>query len=155
MAHWIAVVNRAQARIFKDGSEFLLVDQLDYELGREKNRAMTTDKPGLSRAKQAGRSGTHALDGEKNPHEGAAIQFAKIVAGYLEKKFASALSQTRLTIASEPRMTGYLRDAMSESSRKKARWLCKDLAYFSDNEIKRYLQERRNLTSFINFDETR
>ena len=41
---WIVVVNRTQARIYQK-KPFVLIQRLENEIGREKNRAMTSDKP--------------------------------------------------------------------------------------------------------------
>src|SRR6185437_13183338 len=81
---WIVVADRIEARIYRE-KPFELVERVTNDLGREKNRALMTDKPGWSRSKLAQPSSTHSLTGEKNPHEEAAVQFARQLCRFLEQ----------------------------------------------------------------------
>jgi protein required for attachment to host cells len=115
---WIVVVTRTGARVFKS-PEFEVITTLLNPLGREKNRAMTTDKPGLA---------------EKNPHEDAAVGFAKRIARYLHVKN----SQNRfdeLVIAAEPKMLGRLKAELDKTVAAKVRWWAKDLGKIPDADI--------------------
>src|ERR1700757_1598785 len=83
---WIAIVNRTGAQLYSEKT-FRLVGELKNSLGREKNRAMTDDRPGLARSRFIAGS-THSMTGEKNPHEDAAVAFARRVASFLRKQFS-------------------------------------------------------------------
>lgn len=129
---WIVVVNRIQARIFQE-HPFVLVETLENELGRERNRFLRKDRPGLSRGKPSCRSSTYSLTGEKDPHEDAAIQFARTLGQHLKRAFQAHRIE-ELTIVAEPRMMGYLRDSLGKLE-EKTKWIGKDLCHLNTHEI--------------------
>ncbi|MGZ3722314.1 MAG: host attachment protein [Bdellovibrionales bacterium] len=132
-AKWIVVADRTKARIFKE-KPFTNIKTLKNDLGREKNRAMTTDKPGWSRSKFSQPSSTHALTGEKSPHEDAAVQFARTLCRYLEHE-SQEHSFDGLLIAAEAKMMGRIRDSLPKHLSEKADWLKKDFGHLSEHEI--------------------
>lgn len=132
-AKWIVIADRTKARIFTE-KPFASLQILRNELGREKNRAMTTDKPGWSRSKFSQPSSTHALTGERNPHEDAAVQFAKRLCRYLEHE--SQLHRFKdLLIVAEPKMLGRIRESFPEHLAARTEWLKKDFGHRSAYEI--------------------
>jgi ribosomal subunit interface protein len=139
---WIVIVERARARLFKT-RPFRLMHLFDNELGRERNRALMRDKPGAGKA--APRSNTRVVDGMRNPHDDVAIQFARRLAGDLEKRFpALTLAAGEMLISCEPRMMGFLREEMTPAMRAKVDWRDKDLGYFSDDQIRRMFHGRKD-----------
>lgn len=130
---WIVTVDRAEARIFK-AKPFVRIQTLKNDLGREKSKAMTTDKPGMARSRLAQPSSTHALTGEKNPHEEAAVQFARRLARFLEHE-GKAGRFDKLLVVSEPKMMGRIRKTLKKDIIDNCEWLKKDLAHFTDHEI--------------------
>lgn len=134
---WIVLVNRVDARIFTEKT-FRLLAELKNDLGREKNKAMTTDKPGRASGKFASRTGVHTLSGEKNPHEDAAIEFAKRVTEYLHKQSKLNLFDELLVIA-EPKMMGRLKSDMDKSLVECTHWLAKDFGKASAHELKKLI----------------
>lgn len=130
---WIVVIERSRARIFL-ANPFRHIETLENELGREKNKAMTTDKPGWSRSKLAQPSSTHSLTGEKNPHEDAAVDFARRISRHLEHE-AQAHNFEELTIVAEPKMTGRIRQFLGSPALPEVEWLRKDWSHLSDHEI--------------------
>ena len=132
-AKWIVIADRTKARIFKE-KPFTCIKTLENELGREKNRALRNDKPGWSRAQYSGSAGIHAMNGEKNPHEEAAIQFARTICKHLEHE--SQVHQfDDLLIAAEPKMVGRIRESLPKHLAEKTNWLKKDFGHFSEHEV--------------------
>lgn len=126
---WIAVVSRTEARMFHE-HPFQRFATLENELGREKNRAMTTDKPGMSRSSFSSSVSPHAMTGEKNPHDEVAVDFARKIAHYLEQA-----QLDKLQIVAEPRMMGFVRGYLSPSMGERVEWLAKDFGPLSDHDV--------------------
>lgn len=137
---WIVVVNRVEARIF-DGRTMNLREVLVNELGREHNRALTTDKPGVSRSRFSGVSHVHALTGEKDPHEDVAVAFAKRIAVFLEKSMGLDKFDS-LAIFAEPRMLGRLRSNFSKRLIAVIEFHPKDFGHLSVVELKTVIAKR-------------
>ena len=134
---WIAVVNRSEARIFTE-KPFKRVGQLNNLLGRLKNREMTTNRPNLGRSNYGGPKGTHRTDGEKSPHEDAAVMFAKRVSEYLRKAHAMNRFDT-LTVVAEPKMLGRVKTEFHKTIKSCTDWVAKDFAHASNFEIPKLL----------------
>ena len=136
--NWIVVANRVEARIFKQ-RDMRLLHKLTNSLGREKNRAFTTDKPGWGRNRLASPASTHNLTGNKNPHDDAAIDFARRLGRFLEKKLA-ANTFNGLLITAEPRMMGWMKRHMDQRLLKHCEFLGKDLGRLSVHELKLFFK---------------
>lgn len=136
---WIVVVTRVEARVF-EGREMVLKETLTNELGREHNRALTTDKPGVSRSRFSGVSHVHAMTGEKNPHEDAAIVFAKAVSMFLQKAQNRRQFESLLVFA-EPKMMGRLRKYFSKSLLAVTDFQAKDFGHLGVNDLKSVILE--------------
>lgn len=139
MTKWIAVVTRTGARVFSE-KNFRLIVEMKNPLGKEKNKAMTTGKPGVGRTKFKGGS-PFGMTGEKNPHEDAAIAFARNVSEYLRKRLDEQ-RYDQVVIAAEPKMMGRIRGCLDESVQERAEWLRKDLGPLTAHEIKRFLKAK-------------
>jgi protein required for attachment to host cells len=131
---WIAVVNRVEARIY-NAANMRRMRTLSNVLGREKNRAFTTDKPGSDRNRVKAKSSIHGLTGEKRPHDDIAKQFAHRVNELLSKDFNQHRFSELLVVA-EPRMMGWLKSAMDKNLKGIAEWKSKDLGKVSDHALK-------------------
>ena len=132
---WIAIVTRTGARFYR-GQSFRLVDQIENELGREKNRAFTTSRPTIGRNRMATAASTHNMSGEdKKPHDDVAIAFARRIAQHLAKQL-EAKEFDELLVAAEPRMLGWLKGKMSRKLQTKTTWLSKDLAKLTVKDLK-------------------
>lgn len=146
---WIVVASRIEARIFKE-KPFRLIKTLENPLGREKNKALMTDKPGWSKAQYSKSAGLHSMTGEKDPHEEAAMQFARTVVHYLELE-GQAHDFDKLVIVAEPRMMGRIRSHLSKHLSERVQWTQKDLGHLSDYEVGKTLgllsDERQSLGS--------
>jgi protein required for attachment to host cells len=134
MAKWVAIVNRIEARIF-DAENMRKIYVLTNNLGREKNRAFTTSRPDLGRNRTASKASTHNMTGEKNPHDDAAIQFARKVNLYLGRRFNEHKFES-LVVAAEPRMMGWIKVGMDKHLEDRCEWKRKDLGKKSDHALK-------------------
>lgn len=132
--NWLIVVDRTEARIY-DAKNMRRLGTLKNPLGREKNRAFTTSRPGLDRNRSLTKSSTHKLTGEKSPHDDAAKKFAREVSAYLYKNF-SKQKFANLTVASEPRMQGWIKGHMKRRLADHTEWNPKDLIKLNDHELK-------------------
>lgn len=132
---WIAVVTRTGARIYR-GQSFRLVEQLDNELGREKNRAFTTSRPTIGRNRTAGKASTHNMNGEApKPHDETAKAFARKLALHLSRQL-ELKEFDELFVAAEPRMLGWLKGKMNQKLKGKTIWMPKDLAKMTVAELR-------------------
>lgn len=134
---WIVVCDRVSARVFSK-KPFRLLLKMDNELGRERNRAMSTDKPGMSRAKFGRSSSVYALTGEKDPHEDAAKAFARKIAGYLDDQ-KNSKKFDELIIVAEPRMMGRIKTPMTKSLKEGAMFIAKDLGRAKPHQLEKAL----------------
>lgn len=132
--NWIVVVNRVEARIF-DGRTMQRLHRLVNNLGREKNRAFTTDRPGVGRNRMAARGSIHNLTGEKKPHDEAALQFTRRLSLFLRRRLGNK-SFEKLTVVAEPRMQGWLKKSLDKNVLDVCSWKSKDLGHNSDHELK-------------------
>ncbi len=137
---WIAIISRTDARVF-DANDMRKVISMKNGLGREKNRAFTTGKPGVSRSRSLTRNSTHAMDGKKNPHDDAAKAFAKKINEYLKKRFHERRFD-ELIVSAEPRMQGWVKAGMQKTLLSHTRWRYADLGKLDDHELKlRFAEE--------------
>lgn len=143
MRRWIVIANRIDARIFRK-HPFSLLHEIRDELGREKNRAMTTDKPGSGRGPLSQASSTHSYGSEKSPHDDAAVQFARRLCHFLKhKKDFQTFDQ--LEVYAEPRMMGFIRERMDKNLKTCTEWLPKDFGSFSNHEVAKALGVQQSL----------
>lgn len=133
MSRHFIVVDRTRARIYKT-DPFELVETLSNPLGRERNKDLSADSPGWSRSKFSQPSSTHALTGEKNPHEEAAIAFGRYIAHFLEKNIKAGKIETA-SIVCESKMMGRVRASLQQAIDAKLQWLRKDFGHFTDYQV--------------------
>jgi protein required for attachment to host cells len=134
---WIAVCDRINARVFTK-RPFHIHYQLANEVGRERNRALGTDKPGVSRAKFGRPSSLHSLTGEKNPHDDLARAFSKRIGLYLKRQYDLG-NFGDLILVAEPKMMGFLRRNLPAAVRKNTAWITKDLGKIKNQHIAKAL----------------
>lgn len=134
MKKWIIVANRTQARIF-NAEGMLRIAQLKNSLGREKNRVFTSAKPGMDRNRSHSRASTHALNGEKNPHDLVAADFARKLSHFLKDRYEEHHFESFL-LSAEPRMLGWIKEEMNNELKKHGEWEHHDLANLTDHELR-------------------
>ncbi len=130
---WIIIANRTQARVFKE-NPFELLKTLENPIGREKNKALRTDKPSSGKSQYSKSAGIHSMTGEKDPHEEAAIQFARELSRYLEHQ-GEQHRFDELVVAAEPKMMGRIRKTMAPHLAEIVQWIQKDFGHLSDYQI--------------------
>ena len=129
--NYIAVASRVGAHIFRlnksnHQKQLELVKELSNPLGRERNREFQNDKPGMSRAKYFG-SAPHRLDGEKNPHDDAADQFASHLVEVIKQMWIRN-PKIKFQIVAGPNFMGMLRRHLNDSPfEKDINWVNKNL----------------------------
>lgn len=136
--NWLVIVNRVEARIFRQ-RDMSPLHKLSNSLGREKNRAFTTDRPSIGRGRLAAPASTHNMTDGKNPHDDAAIDFARRIVRFLEMKM-NAGTFDHLQIAVEPRMMGWMKRQMSRRLLERCDWVGKDLGHLSAHQLKTFLK---------------
>jgi protein required for attachment to host cells len=138
---WIAVITRTDATFFSE-RPFARVSQLRNQLGREKNRTMTTDKPGIGRSRFSGSKGMHTIDYGPGPHEEAAIAFTKRIGDFLHKAFAQNRFR-ELTVIAEPKTLGRLKKEIDKNILDSAQFVRKDLGQLKMHEVADFLGLQR------------
>jgi protein required for attachment to host cells len=137
---WIVIAHRAGARIFEQearGRELARIRELDNEAGRRHNREIDADRPGRVYDRMG--QGRHAVSREDTPHEKAAEDFAKELAGELQKG-RNENRFNEIVLAAEPRFLGMLRQALDEpTARLVTAELPKDLAEVRDDKLSGHL----------------
>lgn len=137
---WIVLVSRANARVFNQNG-YRPVTEIKGSLGKEKNKALTRAKPGVGRAKFSG-SSPHKMTGEKNPHEDAAIAFAKKVDRYLSKQL-NLKKFDKLLVVAEPKMMGRLKKNLDKNVKAVTKWMAKDLGKVPATQVEKALREEK------------
>lgn len=131
VVHWFVVMSQKTVRILtiaRDTNQLTQLKLFDNPLGRLRKHDLVKKQAGRGQ-KSIGRTGLiHYSESKRSdPHEEAALQFAKQITDYLEikrqqKKFNS------LTIVAEPRFIGKVRSCMSPQLKKVVKqWYKKDL----------------------------
>jgi hypothetical protein len=124
---WLLIANQVKAQIYQLDKKCHLrpISQLSNPLGRERNKALRYGKPGMNRSKFKG-STSHAMTGEKDPHDDVKEQFAKQIAEYLHKQFL-VKNFLKINIVAEPKMLGKIRHHVETFLTDQVEWTTKDL----------------------------
>jgi len=139
---WIAVANRATARIFAAESPLGAIDEIEtlvHPAGRVQEQTLVTDKPG--RTYDRAGPGPHSdPDSVQHDHEMAA--FAGEVAACLAKGREADRFGT-LVIAAPPAFLGELRKHLDAQTQSLVTLeLDKDLAHLDARDLRAHLPER-------------
>jgi len=104
-------------------------------LGRERNRALVRKQAGRG-VKSSGRGAVHYSENKRHdPHEEAALQFAKMLTDFLECEHQRNNFKS-LTIVAEPHFLGKLRGTMRPSIQETVtEWVKKDLLKTPQNKL--------------------
>jgi protein required for attachment to host cells len=149
VTHWFVVASQKTVKILEEGKskgrssgrkKFKLIKSLDNPLGRLRNRELIRKQAGRG-TRSMGSAGSHHHSETKrhDPHEQAAIQFARELVRYLEierqhKKFKS------LTIVAEPHFLGKIKAEMgAKLTQTIESWIQKDLLKTPQNELTEFL----------------
>ncbi|TDV14395.1 host attachment protein [Paraburkholderia caballeronis] len=139
---WIAVANRATARIFTADSPLGALDEIEtliHPAGRAPEQSLVTDKPG--RTYDRAGTGRHA-DSDTTQHDHEAAVFAAEIAACLAKGRETDRFGT-LIVAAPPAFLGELRKHLDAQTQNLVTLeLDKDLAHLGARELRAYLPER-------------
>lgn len=139
---WIAVANRATARIFSADSPLGAIDEVEtlvHPAGRAPEQSLVTDRPG--RTFDRGGSGPQS-DPDTVQHDHEATAFAGEIAAALAKGREADRYGT-LVIAAPPAFLGELRKHLDPQTQSLVTLeLSKDLAHFDARELRAHLPER-------------
>ena len=155
---WIVVASAREARILEKtaGHELHQIKIIRNPLGREHNRAMTTDKPGMNRGKSFSGSGLHTLAKENSPHEDALQAFAKKFVDDLFHELEMKKVE-HLTLIAEPHLLGKLKRLVKKKEfvGLDLKWVNKDLQNISIEGISDHLKKYYSSSKNANFEPSR
>ncbi|HTH59903.1 MAG TPA: host attachment protein [Paraburkholderia sp.] len=139
---WIAVANRATARIFTADSPLGAIDEIEtllHPAGRMQEQSLVTDRPG--RTFDRGASGPQS-DRDTVQHDHEAAAFAGEIATCLAKGREADRYGT-LVIAAPPAFLGELRKHLDPQTQSRVTLeLDKDLAHLDARRLRAHLPER-------------
>jgi protein required for attachment to host cells len=114
---YVLVANRGNASLYQtQGPQVAptLIQHFEHPEGRLKSSEIDSDRPGRAFDRNGG--ARHALSHEESPVERIAHAFALQLAEHLERSREKG-EYDQLGIIAPPRMLGYLRDALSKTTR--------------------------------------
>ena len=139
---WIAVANRATARIFAAESPLGAIEEIEtlvHPAGRVPEQSLVTDKPG--RTYDRAGPGRHS-DADTVQHDHEAATFAGEIAACLAKGRETDRFGT-LVVAAAPAFLGELRKHLDPQTQSLVTLeLDKDLAHFGARDLRAHLPER-------------
>ncbi len=139
--NWTLVISRNKAKILSVVAgpvrKLKMVNEISNPLGRTRNRAMKTDKPGRGVSSMRG---TFSMTGEKDPHEDAAVMFVHKICDQLEKN-RQKKSFDALIVAAEPHLMGIIKKKMKSPLKKQVvKWVNKDLEKIALKDLPNHLE---------------
>ncbi len=141
--HWYVVASQKTVKIFTETSDRKKIKQVrefDNPLGRERNKALVKKRAGKG-IKSIGRTGTvyFSQKTRKEPHQVAALQFAKKIAVALNEDYRLKNFET-LSVVAEPHFLGLLRASLDPKiSHTVKEWKKKDLLKTPKIKLVQYL----------------
>lgn len=139
---WILVAHEAGARLFENhgpGKGLELIEEVEHAAGRERDREITSDRPGRSFRKNSGDPRRAAMSSSQGPHERAVANFARELAQRLQHGRTQNRFE-RLVLVAPPRFLGLLRSSIdTPTSHLVVGSLDKDLATTKEAELIEHL----------------
>jgi protein required for attachment to host cells len=141
---WILVAHEAGARLYENhgpGKGIERVESIEHPEGRERDRALVSDRPGRSFRKNSGDPRRAAMSRSEGPHEHAVAAFAKALADRLRQGRVQNRFE-RLVLVAPPRFLGQLRAELDgPTAQMVVGSVDKDLAASKDSELIKHLGE--------------
>ena len=143
---WVATVNRSKARIFErngKNSTFILISDIDYLPGRQKNMEQKSDGPGRNQ-NSAGNMG-HAFTPQNTARDHALDTFSHEIAAMINRE---AYNNTfdKLYLFAEDKVLGKLRELFDKHTNEKlVMSQSKDLGSMAANAVKDYIENSRSI----------
>lgn len=136
---WILVADSSRARFFKaeKDSSIHQIEDLSHPEGRLHEQELTSDLPGKDMDKVG--AGKHSFQGQVEPKQQEAIDFAKSISKHLDESF-SAKKFEQLMVVAAPSFLGILRHQFSdEISQQICFELDKNITMHSTDDIHKHL----------------
>ena len=145
--HWFLVASQKTARIYtevSDRNRLRQLKELDNPLGRERKRVLIRKQAG-EMVKSLGRGLVRYSENKRHdPHEEAALQFAREVANFLKSEHRQMHFRS-LTVVAEPHFYGKLKDALEPKFLEHVtEWIKKDLLKTPKKELVHFLLPTKN-----------
>jgi protein required for attachment to host cells len=138
---WIVAADSSKARIFKamPGKPLVELETLTHPESRLADRDMASDRPGLTM--ERGGERRHGMEPSSDPKRQEAVNFARQVAGNLDK--ARSLQKFQeLIIVAAPAFLGMLREQLSRQVEQTiTREISKNISALSPSEIQAHLRD--------------
>jgi protein required for attachment to host cells len=142
-ATWIVVANSGAARIFsadEPNGSLTELESIAHPEGRLPARELTSDLPG--RAFDSAGHGRHTMESEVGPRQQAAVDFANLLAGRLERARVEGTT-ARLVLVAPSAFLGLMRKSLTVDARRLVVLeLDKNLVKLPPAEIRQRLPER-------------
>ena len=139
---WVVVADQSKARIFTvddPRGALLEVGVLEHPEARDREQALTSDKPG--RTFDSKGQGRHAMGSTVEPGKQETIRFAKQVADHVQAAHNEGRC-SRLLLVAGPPLLGLLRENLKTSSGMEISEIDKNLGQYDALEIRKHLPER-------------
>ena len=143
MNELLVVLNRANARFFRQipKEPLKLVRKMENPIGRERKKVFQYDRPGAERFKIKGTMVPHSMNGEKNPHKEAAVQFVRKVAMALKTERSKGVD--KFIIVADSHLSGLLNGMLDKVTQKRvSSFIQKNLSKLSEHELKKFLKTK-------------
>lgn len=137
--HWYVIAGRDQVKVLsemKAPNRFRMVKTITNSLGRLRNQDLKHPERGQTGRRLGGKGPLTYVGLEStDPHEDAAIQFARQIGQYLESEL-NMEGFYGLTVIAEPKFLGMLRRQMSGRLKQTVEeWVAKDLQKLSLKDL--------------------
>ena len=140
--HWIMVADKSKARIFTVADpRGALLDEavLEHPQAREREQALTSDRPGRSFDSKG--QGRHAMGTSVEPDQQETIRFAKQIADHVQAAHNEGRCDRLLLVAGPP-LLGLLREPLNTLTGLRVSEIEKNLGQYDAREIRKHLPER-------------
>ena len=138
---WILVCDGAKGRIFLNsgpGKGLSAVNRAQYQSDHAKTSDIGSERPG--RTHERANSARHAMEPRVDWHEFEKKEFAKSLAGILDKA-AGENAFDRLVLVAPPKTLGELRTCLGAQAAKRIHGeIGKDLTQMAEHELQPYLE---------------
>lgn len=145
---WTLVADRSEARLFRGAPRHLRrIETFSHVAGRLKDSEIYSDRAGRS-FDSMGKSG-HANQPAHSPSENLAIEFARMLAGVLERGRTDHQYEA-LVVVADSKFLGRLRHELTkETAKLVVGSLARDLSGVFDADLPRYLAELDHASSSL------
>ena len=140
--HWVMVADKSKARIFTVADpRGALLDEvvLEHPQAREREQALTSDRPGRSFDSKG--QGRHAMGTSVEPDQQETIRFAKQIADHVQAAHNEGRCDRLLLVAGPP-LLGLLRESLKTLTGLRVSEIEKNLGQYDAREIRKHLPER-------------